>query len=134
VATLHFGWVLIAAAKYRLVHALFGIFVPARRLRRAAARQAALRLGEALLRGAPPGQAGACGAPVSGRPPDRSMQGAPARRDRWRHGGAVPGAACRGRGADKVNDSRAHAEAIAVTEMIAPAPPHARRPAERHTL
>jgi hypothetical protein len=28
VATLHFGWVLIAAAKYRLVHALFGIFVP----------------------------------------------------------------------------------------------------------
>jgi hypothetical protein len=28
VATLHFGWVLIAAAKYRLVHALFGLFVP----------------------------------------------------------------------------------------------------------
>jgi uncharacterized membrane protein len=28
VATLHFGWVLVAAAKYRLVHALFGIFVP----------------------------------------------------------------------------------------------------------
>jgi hypothetical protein len=28
VATLHFGWVRIAAAKYRLVHALFGIFVP----------------------------------------------------------------------------------------------------------
>jgi len=28
VATLHFGWVLIAAAKYRLVHALFGIFIP----------------------------------------------------------------------------------------------------------
>jgi hypothetical protein len=27
-ATWHFGWVLIAAAKYRLVHALFGIFVP----------------------------------------------------------------------------------------------------------
>jgi hypothetical protein len=27
-ATLHFGWVLIAAAKYRLVHALFGLFVP----------------------------------------------------------------------------------------------------------
>lgn len=27
-ATVHFGWVLIAAAKYRLVHALFGIFVP----------------------------------------------------------------------------------------------------------
>jgi hypothetical protein len=28
VATFHFGWVLIAAAKSRLVHALFGIFVP----------------------------------------------------------------------------------------------------------
>jgi hypothetical protein len=28
VATFHFGWVLIAAAKYRLVHALFGIFFP----------------------------------------------------------------------------------------------------------
>jgi hypothetical protein len=28
VAKLHFGWVLIAAAKSRLVHALFGIFVP----------------------------------------------------------------------------------------------------------
>lgn len=28
VATLHFGWVVIAAAKYRLVHALFGIFLP----------------------------------------------------------------------------------------------------------
>jgi hypothetical protein len=27
-ATVHFGWVLIAAAKYRLVHALFGTFVP----------------------------------------------------------------------------------------------------------
>ena len=27
-ATWHFGWVLIAAAKYRLVHALFGIFIP----------------------------------------------------------------------------------------------------------
>ena len=27
-ATLHFGWVLIAAAKHRLVHALFGVFVP----------------------------------------------------------------------------------------------------------
>jgi hypothetical protein len=27
-ATWHFGWVLIAASKYRLVHALFGIFVP----------------------------------------------------------------------------------------------------------
>jgi hypothetical protein len=27
-ATLHFGFVLIAAAKHRLVHALFGIFVP----------------------------------------------------------------------------------------------------------
>ena len=27
-ATVHFGWVLIAAAKYRLVHALFGIFLP----------------------------------------------------------------------------------------------------------
>jgi hypothetical protein len=27
-ATWHFGWVLIAAAKYRLVHALFGLFVP----------------------------------------------------------------------------------------------------------
>ncbi len=27
-ATWHFGWVLIAAAKYRLVHALFGVFVP----------------------------------------------------------------------------------------------------------
>ena len=27
-ATVHFGWVLIAAAKSRLVHALFGIFVP----------------------------------------------------------------------------------------------------------
>jgi hypothetical protein len=27
-ATLHFGWVLIAAAKHRLVHALFGIFLP----------------------------------------------------------------------------------------------------------
>jgi hypothetical protein len=27
-ATWHFGWVLIDAAKYRLVHALFGIFVP----------------------------------------------------------------------------------------------------------
>jgi hypothetical protein len=28
VATFHFGWVLIAALKYRLVHALFGIFLP----------------------------------------------------------------------------------------------------------
>jgi hypothetical protein len=28
VATVHFGFVLIAAAKFRLVHALFGIFVP----------------------------------------------------------------------------------------------------------
>jgi hypothetical protein len=28
VATLHFGLVLIAAAKFRLVHALFGIFIP----------------------------------------------------------------------------------------------------------
>ena len=93
-ATWHFGWVLIAAAKYRLVHALFGVFVPvARRLRRAAARQAALGLGEALLRGAPPSQAGACRAPVPGRPPDRSIQGAPARCDRWGHGGGVPGAA-----------------------------------------
>ena len=27
-ATLHFGWVLVAAAKYRLVHALFGVFLP----------------------------------------------------------------------------------------------------------
>jgi hypothetical protein len=27
-ATVHFGWVLIAAAKYRLLHALFGIFLP----------------------------------------------------------------------------------------------------------
>ena len=27
-ATWHFGWVLIAAAKHRLVHALFGIFLP----------------------------------------------------------------------------------------------------------
>src|SRR3954451_13312835 len=27
-ATVHFGWVLIAAAKHRLVHALFGIFLP----------------------------------------------------------------------------------------------------------
>jgi hypothetical protein len=27
-ATWHFGWVLIAATKYRVVHALFGIFVP----------------------------------------------------------------------------------------------------------
>jgi hypothetical protein len=27
-ATVHFGWVLIAAAKQRLVHALFGIFLP----------------------------------------------------------------------------------------------------------
>jgi hypothetical protein len=27
-ATWHFAWVLIAAAKYRLVHALFGIFIP----------------------------------------------------------------------------------------------------------
>jgi hypothetical protein len=27
-ATIHFGWVLIAAAKNRLVHALFGIFLP----------------------------------------------------------------------------------------------------------
>jgi hypothetical protein len=27
-ATVHFGWVLIAAAKYRVVHALFGIFLP----------------------------------------------------------------------------------------------------------
>jgi hypothetical protein len=27
-ATWHFGWVLIAAAKYRLVHAVFGIFLP----------------------------------------------------------------------------------------------------------
>ena len=67
-ATLHFGCVLIAAAKHRLVHALFGIFVPGLRpLRRAAARQAALDLGEALLRGAPPGQAGARRAPVPGR-------------------------------------------------------------------
>ena len=67
-ATLHFGFVLIAAAKHRLVHALFGIFVPVlRRLRRAAARQAALDLGEALLRGAPPGQAGARRAPVPRR-------------------------------------------------------------------
>jgi hypothetical protein len=28
VATLHFGFVLIAAAKFRLVHALFGVFLP----------------------------------------------------------------------------------------------------------
>jgi hypothetical protein len=27
-ATMHFGWVLIAGAKHRLVHALFGIFLP----------------------------------------------------------------------------------------------------------
>src|SRR3954452_6573007 len=27
-ATVHFGWVLLAAAKSRLVHALFGIFLP----------------------------------------------------------------------------------------------------------
>jgi hypothetical protein len=27
-ATMHFGWVLIAAAKHRFVHALFGIFLP----------------------------------------------------------------------------------------------------------
>lgn len=27
-ATVHFGWVLIAAAKHRLVHAVFGIFLP----------------------------------------------------------------------------------------------------------
>jgi hypothetical protein len=27
-ATVHFGWVLIAAAKHRLVHALFGMFLP----------------------------------------------------------------------------------------------------------
>jgi hypothetical protein len=27
-ASLHFGWVLIAAAKHRVVHALFGIFLP----------------------------------------------------------------------------------------------------------
>jgi hypothetical protein len=27
-ATWHFGWVLVAAAKHRLVHALFGIFLP----------------------------------------------------------------------------------------------------------
>jgi hypothetical protein len=27
-ATWHFAWVLIAAAKFRLVHAVFGIFVP----------------------------------------------------------------------------------------------------------
>jgi hypothetical protein len=27
-ATWHFGWVLIAAAKYRLLHAVFGIFIP----------------------------------------------------------------------------------------------------------
>jgi hypothetical protein len=27
-ATWHFGWVLVAAAKYRLVHALFGLFLP----------------------------------------------------------------------------------------------------------
>jgi hypothetical protein len=27
-ATFHFGWVLVAAAKYRLVHAVFGIFLP----------------------------------------------------------------------------------------------------------
>jgi hypothetical protein len=40
VAALHFGWVLIAAAKYRLVHALFGIFVPG------LAVYAAVRLGK----------------------------------------------------------------------------------------
>jgi hypothetical protein len=40
VAVLHFGWVLIAAAKYRLVHTLFGIFVPG------LAVYAALRLGK----------------------------------------------------------------------------------------
>ena len=27
-ATFHFGWVLVAASKYRLVHALFGVFLP----------------------------------------------------------------------------------------------------------
>jgi hypothetical protein len=125
VATLHFGWVLIAAAKYRLVHALFGIFVPG------LAVYAGLRLGkprsvwgQALLRGAPPGQAGAGRAAVPGRPPNRSLQGAPARRDRWGHGGGVPGAARSGRAADNVNDSRARGEAIAFTEMI-PAWPHA---------
>ena len=105
-ATWHFGWVLIAAAKYRLVHAVFGIFLPGlARLRRAAARQAALGLGEALLRGAPPGQAGARRTPVPRRPPDRSVQGAPARRDRRGHGGGIPSSACRG------SDSRSRAEA-----------------------
>ena len=98
-ATLHFGFVLIAAAKHRLVHALFGIFVPfSAPVRRAAPRQAAIDLGEALLRRAPPGQAGTRRAPVPVRAPHPSEQGAPARRDRRGHGGGVPGAARRGRG------------------------------------
>ena len=35
-------------------------------------------------------------ATVPGRPPDGSVQGAPARRNRWGRGGGVPSAACRG--------------------------------------
>jgi hypothetical protein len=122
-ATVHFGWVLIAAAQIPARARPVRHLPPrARGLRRAAARQAALDLGEALLRGAPPGQAGACRAPVPGRPADRSVQGASARRDRWGHGRGVPGAACSGRAADKVNSSRARGEAIAFNEMIPAGP------------
>jgi hypothetical protein len=64
-------------------------------IRRPAARQAALDLGQALLRGAPPSQAGAGRAALPGRPHDRPLEGAAARRDRRGHGGGVPGAPCR---------------------------------------
>jgi hypothetical protein len=78
-ATLHFAFVLIAAAKHRVVHA-------------------ALRLGKPrsiwakrFYEGAPSGQAGASRVPVPVRAFDRSMQGAAAGRDRRGHRGAVPG-------------------------------------------
>jgi hypothetical protein len=101
----------------------------------APARQAAIGLGEALLRRAPPGQAGVCRASIPGRPSDRPDQGTRARRDRWGHGRGVPGAARRRR----ADDDGGHAEAIAVTEIIrrlgrtpgAPVAPPTRRRATR---
>ena len=116
-ATLHFALVLIAAAKHRLVHALIGIFVPGLPAYGGAARRAALGLGEAVLWRATAGQAGACRAPVPGRPADGAIQGTPARRDRWRDGGGVPGAARGGRDDDS-DDRRTRGEAISFAEMI----------------
>jgi hypothetical protein len=112
-ATWHFGWVLIAASKYRLVHALFGIFVPL------LAVYAGLRLAKPRSVWAKrfygernPGQTGARRAAVPRRPPDRSVQGAPARRDRRGHGGGVPGATGRGWTDLRVNHSPVRAEAL----------------------